>query len=416
MTVLVDFGLLQGSEIDPDYLLVGHPTQGLIGTGEIAPDDVLVDYSDRIMSMSVERTSTRRVGPVVEYNGGSATVVLLNDDGDLDPYTIEQAGLTAPGVVMRIRKIHNGTTYPVWRGFVDSWLPSHVHPDHATVTITGSDGFSRLAGYPRTALVSPVGGGEDTGARLNRILDSVGWPAADRDIATGDSTLQATTMDGDALNEAQQAALNEIGEFYVNASGVMYFRNRHGMIEDTRSTTSQATFGTDTAGGELIYVDRPGLSYDRSQLVNSVTATREGGTAQVASDADSIGRYGEYAHQETLLLETDTAALGWAGFVLQQDRAPEFRFTSLTIDPRVDPDALYPQVLGREMGDRITVVRRPPGGIVDSREVFIRSIQHTWEPADRWKTVWGLQPADKFLFFVVGHASMGVIGQNAIAW
>ncbi|WP_327029704.1 hypothetical protein OG989_04060 [Micromonospora sp. NBC_01740] len=416
MRVLVDVGLLQGATIDPTYLLIGHPTQGLIGTGTVAPDDVLVDYSGRLMSMSVQRTSSRRVGPVIEYNAGTAAVTLLNDDGALDPHAIEAAGLAAPGVIMRIRVLHDGVTYPVWSGYVDAWVPEHRAPDHAAVTITGTDGMSRLAGFHRAALDVPVGGGETTGARINRILDSVGWPAGDRVIATGDATLQATLAEGEALEDAQQVALNEVGEFYVDPEGRMVFRNRHAILTDTRSVTSQATFGSDRAAGELTYVGMPGVSYDRQQLVNRVTATIEGGTPQTAEDATSIARYGLYPHDQALLLESDAAAAGWASYVLRQDHLPEFRFSSIEVDTRVDPDVLVPQALGRQFGDRITVVRRPPGGIVDSREVFIRSIEHTWAPPDAWRTTWGLQPADRYLFFVVGHPSMGVIGSNAIAY
>lgn len=411
MTVLVQVALLAGATITPDYLRLGHPTLGLLGTGTLAATDAQTDYSDRIMSMSVQRTSSRRIGPVIEYNAGTATVTLLNDDGLLDPAVMDQV---APGVLIRLHKIHDGVVYPLFSGFVDSWLPEHRAPDHAVVTVTATDAMSRLAGYKRTALAVPVGAGEDTGARINRILDSVGWPAADRDIATGDTTLQATTLDGDALDEAQQATVNEIGEFYAKPTGVMYFRNRRGILTDTRSNTSNAVFGSGV--GELPYVGRPGVSNDRTQLKNTLSVTREGGAEQIIVDEQSVDRYGEQPHQQKLLVETDADAAAWGSFVLGQDSRPEFRFTSLTVDGRLKPDLIMPQLLGRDFGDRITVVRRPPGGIVDSRDVFIRSIEHTWSSPDRWVTTWGLQPASKFAFFVLGDPAMGVLGQNQLAY
>jgi len=423
VTVLVDFGFLTGADIPTQYLRLGHATYGKIGTGQLAPDELMVDYSGRLMSMQVQRTSSRTVGPLVQYNAGTCSLTLLNSDGALDPVNL---AYPAPGVAVRVRKVWNSVTYPIFRGFVTAWEPEHRSPTVAVINVQAVDGFDSLAGYDRTALGVPVGAGEKTGARLNRILDSVGWPTSDRDIATGDSTLQATDMAGDALAEAQAAVTAEVGEFYVNASGNMYFRNRNGLLLDSRSTVSQATFGSNRAGGEIAYVGTPGVSYDRDQLVNLVSATIVGGTEQVADDPASRLRYRDHPHSESsLMLTTDADALSWARYVLRTDTAPEFRFTSITVDARVQPSLAYPQILGREFGDRITVVRRPPGGIVDSRDVYVRSIEHAWqapsEPgvdpaAHKWITTWGLQPADKFSFLILGHAQQGRIGSNSLGF
>lgn len=414
--VLVDVGLSIGANIDPSYLVVGHPTRGLIGTGVIAPDGTLSDFTDRAMSLQVQRSSTRRVGPVIEYNAGTATVRLLNDDGVLDPATLEAAGLEAPGAVIRIRvkDLTAGITYPIFYGFVDTWLPTLHSATHATVTVTASDALSRLAGRTRGA-VAPVGAGEDTGARIARILDSVDWPAGDRDIAAGNTTLQATTLEGDALEEARKAALTEVGELYATASGAIRFRNRHALITDERSQTSQATFGSDTAGGELHYTGTLGLAWDRDQLVNRIAATRAGGVEQTAEDGESITRRGLHSHSETdLLMQTDAEALSWAKHVLAQTKAPEFRVTSMTVDSRLGP-AYRVQAFGREIGDRVTVVRRPPG-VVDSRDVYVRGISHEWRGADQWTTTWDLQAASRLPYLVIGHPQLGVIGANYIGY
>lgn len=77
----------------------------------------------------------------------------------------------------------------------------------------------------------------------------------------------------------------------------------------------------------------------------------------------------------------------------------------------MDENDLYPQVLGRRMGDRITVMRRPPaspwGTIEDAKDVYIRSIAHTWSRPNKWSTTWGLQPVEKLTFFVpTGHPAV----------
>jgi hypothetical protein len=414
VTVLVDVGLASGAADTSQYWFIGNPTRGKVGVAAIAPSDLATSYSDRIMSMSVQRTSSRMIGPIVEYNAGTATVTLLDDDGLLDPSVMLQSPV---GADLRIRKTHAGITYPVFRGTITSWLPEHRHPDHAAVVVQAVDAFDDLANNTPALLGSPVGVGELTGARVNRVLDAIAWPAADRDIAAGKSTLQGTVFDGTALELIQKAVLAEGGEFYADGAGVVVFRDRHAVLTSIRSNTSHATFGSDTAAGEIVYVGTPGLSNDRTQMANTVRATVAGGTQQSASDAASIARNRErVADESELLLQADADALNWAKFVLGQTKDPEFRFTSLTLDTRADSDLIYPQALGRLLADRITVVRRPPGGIVDGRELLIRSIEHTWQPPDRWITTWGLQPVTTYSYWTIGHPTLGRIGVNAIAY
>jgi hypothetical protein len=422
VTVKVDFSLTSGAIVDPNIFIIGSATQGLIGVNLIAEAGTLEDYSERVISINVTRSSSRRTGPVLEYSAGTATIELTNDDGLLDPYVLEQAGKTAPGALVRIQKVWDGTTYPVFQGYVDSWIPNHLSPTRATITVTASDGFTILSGIPRTELLSPMGAGELTGTRINWILDQINWPTELRDIDPGASTLQETTHPGDALTEVQEIALNELGEVYINASGVLRFRDRTSVYTDTRSTVSQGTFGSDAANGEIRYVGSLGVSWDKESLANVVKATREGGTEQVAIDAASVAQFFEAVVQQTLLLETNTDALGWASSVLNMDKDPEFRITSINLDTRLNPVTTFPQVLSREIGDRITVIRRPPattyGSIVDERDVFIRSISHSWTSGGEtaWKTTWGLQPATKIPFFVIGSPTQGIIGQNIISW
>lgn len=410
MTILVDVGITTGAADTSAYWFIGNPTRGKIGTAAIAPADLITPVGDRLMSLNVQRTSDRTVGPVVQYNAGTATLTLLNDDGLLDPVNLIQVPV---GADLRIRNVAGGVTYPVFRGTVTSWLPVLHSPTHATISVQAVDAFDDLANNRPFPLGSPVGPGEDTGARINRILDAIAWPVADRSIAVGNSALAGTLLDADALTLAQSATEAEVGEFYIDADGVTTFRNRYAVLNEARSNTSQATFGT--GPGEIPYVGTPGVSNDRGQMFNTVRASRTGGTSQSASDAASIARNRERVSPErsNLPLQTDSEALSWAKYVLGTVANPELRFSSLQLDTRADP-AVYPQALGRLFGDRVTVVRRPPG-VVDSRELYIRGIEHTWSPPDRWLTTWALESVIKYSFWTIGHPTLGRIGSNAIA-
>lgn len=366
------------------------------------------------------RGSSRVESPIIRYEAGTATVTLNNSDRRFDPtnlrgpYTSGGRSQVMPMRPIRIRAVWRGVTYDMFRGFVDQWGIDWVGDVYSRATVKATDGFKVLRNKKRAA-VAAVGAGENTGARITRILDSAGWPASDRVIATGNSTLQATTLEGDALSELQAAAESEIGELYIDAAGRVVFRNRHALLLDTRSNTAQTVIGAylgRRAPAELT------LATDDVTFYNEVRAQRTGGVEQVAGDAASQAEFLTRTFQASdLLLEDDSVVGNYAGWILYVSKDPEVRFDAITIYPAADPLPLFPQVLAREIGDRIEIWRRPPGGgdpIV--RQVFIRGISHT-KATGTWATTWILQSATKYgSFLVLDHPVLGMLDQNALAY
>lgn len=312
----------------------------------------------------------------------------------------------------------------LFTGFVDDWLVAWRGNYDSEVTVPCTDALSVISGNDR-APVAAVGAGEDSGARVHRILDSVGWPLGARQIDTGNSTLQATTLDGSGLSELQLVADTEIGELYQNASGDVVFRNRQAILTDERTTTVQARFGPGgEASGRLRYHD-VGQAYDRQQMANEVRITRVGGSAaQVAVDTASIAEYNQTKTYERtdLIMQSDAEALSAAQWLLSVSKEPELRFDSLEVWGQVDPANLFPQLLAREIGDRIQIDRRPVGGgdpVV--REVIIRGIEHEIRGlggnSPRWVTTWPLQSAQKAgNFWTLGHPQLGRVDSNALVY
>lgn len=402
-----------------DALFLSDSVRGLLDTGKLGGDEYNVNVTPDVKSVEIFQGVNRADGPVLRYDQGTATVVLDNQSRDYDPTNTAGPYVTAGETQVKpmrpvwISAEYAEVDYSLFTGFSDSWDIDWNGPNWSQVTIPCTDGFKVLDNFPRSA-VAAVGGSEDAGARVSRILDSASWPTADRVISTGDTTLQATTLDGSPLAELQAVADNEIGELYIRGDGKLVFRNRNAILEETRSSTSQATFG-DGGGGELPYKDGGlQLAYDHDTLINKVVATRAGGSEQVVEDVASQDEFliRGYTPPSELILETDPATADWAGFVLSISSQPELRFTEVTIWPRVDPDNLYPQVLGRQIGDRITIRRRPPGGgPMIERDVFIRGIRHVVTP-DNWITTWTLQSATRYAFFVLDTSELdtGVLG------
>lgn len=369
--------------------------------------------------ITARRGSDRVISPVIRYNAGTAVCYVNNTDRRFDSTVLD--GPYATGVrskvtamkPLRIRATWNAITYDVFRGFVDVWDVDHIADVYSEATVTATDAFKVLRNRKRGA-VAPVGAGELAGARINRILDSANWPAADRVIATGNSTLQETTLEGEALAELQAVAESEIGELYVDASGRVVFRNRQAVILDSRSNTVQATFGT--AGVKT--PARAKLVTDDATFYNEIRATRTGGVEQVAGDTASQAEFLVKTFEASnLLLQDDTATAGYASWILYVSKEPEVRFDSIEIHAHADPTTLFPIVLAREIGDRIRIIRQPSGGGAPiQRDVFIRGISHATTGAT-WVTTWNLQSATKYgSFLVLDNANLGKLNQNALGF
>jgi hypothetical protein len=423
------------------YLHLDDTVRGLLNQNTLAPDLVVSDISQYVHGFSTSRTSNRVAGPVLRYEAGHLTADLNNSTRLFDPtntgtfgisneygggYTKGyqpknlSAGVTqvTPMRIVRVRATWAGMTYAVWRGNADSWLPGYIHGDsYSSATLEATDGFKALGGNTRPALPA-VGAGELSGARITRVLNSAGWPTGDRIINTGKTMLQATTLEGDALAELQLVSDTEIGAFYIDAAGRATFRDRQALLTDARSTTSNGIFGDNLAGGELAYVGiEP--AYDDEQMVNQALVTRENGVQQVSQDSTSISVYLTHGYEVSgLLMQADSVAKGYADVIVYTTKDPEYRFASLTINPLTDPANLFPQVLGREIGDRITVRRRPPGGgPLIERDVLIVGINHDVDfRAGTWMTTWQLQSTTKLSFLILGHATLGKLDSNVLGF
>jgi hypothetical protein len=259
----------------------------------------------------------------------------------------------------------------------------------------------------RAASLNPDSVGELSGARVHRIADSAGWPATDRLIDAGQSALQGTTLEGDPWSELLLVQDTEIGEVYIDAAGRLVFKDRHAILTEPLSTTSQAIFGRFGQAGELPYVDLD-PAYDDADLRNVVRIAREGGTAQEVRDDDSVFAYLEHTFERTdLLMQTDQEAANYAAYLLAQSKDPEVRFRSIVVNPVAQPADLWPQVFGRDFGDRITIRSRPPGVPMIERDVFIRGISGTYNGINRLQVTWTLQPAARATGLIWGTGKWG---------
>lgn len=230
--------------------------------------------------------------------------------------------------------------------------------------------------------------GDTPGQRIGRILDLARWPAALRNLDTGSSTLQSATLAMTALDHDQKVADSEFGELFITRDGKVRLVGRTGLLNRAIS----ATFG-DGGGSELAY---SAIGFDNGDLLirNPVTVSRTGGVAQTSSDATGITNY--LNHQFTLdglYHNSDALSKDAADFLVSEYKDPKSRVTTLVVKPQRDPTNLWPIVLGAELGDVFTVIRRPQGiGSAISQNCEIQGIKHDIQP-DNWTVTFTLSPA-----------------------
>lgn len=418
LTIVPEVAFSSGAG-DVGYLVLDDPTRGLLDTAKLAVADYFTDVAEWFRGATISRGVGRFEGVYGRAEAGTMVLGLANEDRRFDPTNLAgpyvAAGVTQikAGRAIRLRALYAGVAYDLFRGFITEPQLTYQNPSVATTTFLATDGTEVLSNYDQNA--GPVvGGGEDTGARINRIATNAGWPSEERNIATGKTTVQGTDLSANAWAEIVRVADTELGEVYFETDGKLTFRNRHALSADSRSNTSQATFGD--GPGELGFTGIE-LSADLRQTKNIIRLSRVGGTQQVVEDLTSQAEYRRRTWQRSdLLHQTDAEVLDYARHVLALSKDNELRIEAITIDPVADSANLFPQVLGRKLGDRITVKFTPPGGGDRiSRDVFIRGIEHSAGLAT-WQTRFVFQDATKFAFFVLDNATLGRLDANALAY
>jgi hypothetical protein len=418
LTIVPEVNFATGAA-DVGYLIFDDPSRGKFDTGKLAAADYFTDVAEWFRAATITRGTSRFEGVYGRAEAGTMTLDLANEDRRFDPtnlagpYVSGGATQIKAGLAIRLRAVWASVAYDLFRGFITEPQLRYLNPSGATTTFLAADGTEVLSNFDQNA-GGVVGTGEDTGARINRVADNAGWPAEERNIAAGKTTVQGTDLSANAWAEIVRTSDTELGEVYFDTDGKLTFRHRHAIVADTRSNTPQAIFGD--GPGELGFVDI-GLAADLRQTKNIIRLSRVGGTQQVVEDVASQAQYRKRTWQRSdLLHQTDAEVLDYARHVLALLKDNELRIESVTIDPLADPANLFPQVLGRKLGDRVTVKFTPPGGGARiSRDVLIRGIEHTAGIAT-WRTRFVFQDATKFAFFVFDNPTLGRFDANAFAY
>lgn len=241
---------------------------------------------------------------------------------------------------------------------------------------------------------------ELSGPRMTWLLTAAGIPTALQSVTTDVSTYlgpQPSLSTYGAHCKAVEAAEN--GRLFVSPSGVVTFRSHVWTTTATAATTSQATFGD--GAGEAPYADLTVDPNNVDDIVNIASVSIPTGGGGTYREEASIALYGEHSVSRTAPLPTSAAAINLAIQLATVRAYPTVRVENLTINPLAPgwESTLWPQVLGRAIGERITVKRSPTSTLnpavttsTINAQVTIEGISHRWD-SERWTTVWNTAPA-----------------------
>lgn len=390
-------------------LILDDPSTPL-GTGILAdgPADV-VDVSNIAIQVATRRGRNRILG---KFEAGTATVVLVDENGDWNP---ENTSSPYYGKLLPLRKIRiwadyddgvTTTRYYQFSGYITSYDNTfRVGTDAIqTVTLQCVDAF-RLFNNVSISTVSGTPAGQLSGARVDALLDSAAFPTSMRNVDAGDSTLQADPgTQRDLLSALGNVAESEFGAFYMDNEGNATFLSRSTLAEKADQTP---TVFTDTGTG-LPYVNLD-LAYDDTQIFNDVTVTRAGGTPQNVQSTSSIETYFIHSGSRSgILVETDQEALDQATMILNAKANAVFRIDSITLNLKDTSDsALITAGLDLDIFNLINVTKTTPGASSVTLELFVQGVQH--DISNRVWTTKLLTAEPIIQAFILDSATQGVL-------
>ena len=400
------------------------------------PLDASQTYTDVSAFVRSIETSRGRQHALDEFQTGTCSIVLDNTDDRFNPlnssspYWDSATGESKvkPFKKIRISAVYDSTTYRLYTGFITGYPESFGGQGvDSTIRVQAVDLFklfnlntigSRgwLIGNTNRSKVGTARLGytdvqELSSARINRLLDAFGFPSADRTISTGDlEVIAGISVDTNLLTALKDVESAEQGQFFMSGSGNAIFRDRN--YRRTQQYISNATFGNGV--GELPYSDVI-TNFDETRIVNIVSVTRTGGTEQLLEDEDSIENYGARTNSLTDTLNvSDADALSVAEQRLAQFENTSPRVEGLVINPLANT-SLWEQVLGREVGDKITVKIPTPASQVFDFDVHIESIRHTIDANNRtWSWNISTSAGSETGAWIIGSSRLGQ--DTNLAW
>jgi len=392
---------------------IGSSLYGVLGVNELAGSSsstLIQDFSNQTTQITVRRG--RDLFTDV-YNGGMATVKILDPNGDFNPQNTASPlfGYVKPLRKIQITATYSGTTYYLFSGYTSEYRYTYpTGQEIGYVTVYSFDAF-KIFNLAQIGTVADSGAGQDTGTRINRILTQIEWPNSMRSIDTGDTICQADPGTArTALQAIRIAEFSELGAFYIDVGGNAVFKSRSATIEtidDTPTVFNQT--------GGISYANLK-FAFDDKLIINSANITRIGGTTQTYTNTASVDTY--FIHSvasNNLLMQTDAIAMDLATAYVNSRKDTTIRIDSMTLDLSTpNYSAGVTAALSLDFFDNVTISNIQPNGDTITKTLQIQGVNHDITPNSWFSTFTTMEPITDG--FIIGNSEYGILGVSALAW
>jgi hypothetical protein len=408
--IAVSFDFTSGATFGYPFT-IGDPVYGLLGVGTLASTTTpapTVDLTPDVYSINITRGRNIMRDT---YEAGQATIRVLDPLSYFNPQNTASPyfGFLTPLRKLRVSATVGGVGYFLFSGYTIEYRYTYPRgQETGYVDIICTDAF-RLFQQAAVLTVASATAGQDTGTRIEKILDQVSWPTSMRAIDTGDTLCQADPgTPRPSLDAIKNAEFSEQGAFFIDSEGTANFLNRNNVIAKYGETPIEFDQTTGIPYTNLVF------AFDDKLIINSAGMTRIGGTQQVADNTDSITKY--FLHQineSNLVVQTDADALNIAKIYVATRAETTIRIDAMTVD-LLDPAVPTATMLDLDYFSNLKITNVQPDGSTIVKTLQCQGLDWNITPNSMKVTVRTLEPIVEG--FIIGSAVSGIIGTNIMAY
>jgi hypothetical protein len=405
----VTFDFSSGPSFDPPFQIgISQLGIGVMGAGGTENEVV------NLTSQAIAVTTTRgRDLTQDKFNPGLATVRVLDINGDWNPQNTASPyfGLLQPLRKIIITADYNNQTYPIYAGYTLAYNYTYPQGEElGYIDISATDAFT-LFNKSAVTTVTGAANGDTTGQRIEKILDTIGFPGGQRNLDVGDTLVQNDPGTLRTVLEAlRQVEATELGAVYIGANGDVVFRERTDAID----TLTQTPTVFDQSTG--INYKNLKFSFDDKLIFNVANFTRVGGSTQTTFDQPSIDTY--FPHTITrndLLYQSDAETLNAANAYIAGRKTTDIRIDAMTLDLTTpNYQAGIEAALGLDFFDPVEITNDQPGGSSITKNLQVFGIKHAITPSTWLTTITTGEPV--LVGFIIGNAQYGIIGESVMTY
>jgi hypothetical protein len=387
------------------------PVNGVLGTGLLSDSTapaLVINLTDVTRQIQIRRG--RNISRDT-YEAGTCTVRIYDQTGRFNPQNTSSDlfGFLTPLRKLRISATYLGVTHYLFSGYTTDYIYTYDQAENISyVDINASDAFRLLAMATITSVTGQANG-QDTGTRIDKILDTVDFPVSMRTLDTGDTLTQADP----ATNRTPLAAIkncetSEQGAFFINPEGNAVFKNRSNTISSAGATPLSFNQSGGIPYKNLIF------AFDDKLIVNKSTVTRVGGSPQTYTDAASLAEYFPHVvNFSDLVVQTDTEAANIAAIYVGTRSTTSIRIDQMSVDLY---DQLVPNgtMLDLDYFDNVVITNIQPDGSTIVKNLQIQGVNWEITPNSFLGNFTTLEPITDG--FIIGNSTYGIIGEDILSY